>query len=212
MNNNLIGLVIGAVVVVGGGYLAYNSFSGPGDDAKEEIVLGGSEGQNATFASLLARKTNLICTFEHKDGSNISSGTVYIADEAKRIRGDFTIEQGGAGPMEAHMIRDDGYNHMWGSFAPQGMKTKVTEEDEKKLFSTKDGGGISDDVTFNCQPWKVDAGKFSLPSGVTFMDVSAQVNQVNSQLDSVRAQQCAACSQAPAGTPREQCLTALGCN
>lgn len=214
-NTAVIAIVLVALVV--GGYVAYSNFSRSNSETisgtKPESMTNEDLIKGDTFASLLARKMNLKCTFEHNDGTNVSSGTVYLADGSKRISGDFTIQQSGASPMEAHVIRSDGYNHMWGDFNPQsGVKTKISKEEENKLFSTKDGGGIAEDTIFDCVPWSVDESKFAIPSNITFMDVSAQMEQVNTQLDNVRAQQCAACLQAPEGTPREQCLTAMKCN
>jgi len=213
MNNTFLLLAVGAIVVVGGGYFLFSNSSGSntGESMMEESASG-------TFASLIARGQNLECTFEHNDGTNVSSGTVYLANGATRIRGNFTIEQSGAGPMEAHMIRDGGYNYIWGSFYPQGIKSKVSAEEEGKLFSTKEGSGIDEDTTFDCKPWNVNASVFSLPSGVGFMDMSMQMggedmNNTLGDLDAIKAQQCASgvCNQAPEGVARQQCLQALGC-
>ena len=206
MNNPLIVLLIGAVVAVGG-YFLYASFSAPSEGAPER---GAMQDTSGTFASLMASGRNLECMFEHNDGTNVSSGIVYMTGGAARIRGDFNITQSGAGAMEAHMVRDGGYSYVWGSFYPQGIKTKVTAEGEAKLFD-KDGA-VDEDTTFRCKDWRVDSSKFSLPSTVVFADVSAQVEQIDNVMGGMKAQQCAACNQLPAGSGREQCLQALSCN
>ena len=217
MNNTIIALAVGAVVIAGGGYYMYtNSGSGTEGPGVEQGEV--NQAASGTFASLIARGQNLECTFEHNDGTNVSSGTVYLANGAKRIRGDFTIQQSGAGSMEAHMVRDDGYNYIWGSFYPQGMKSKVTAEEEGKLFSTKDGGSIDEDTTFDCKPWKVDEHMFSRPTNIEFIELNVQMGQMDSgktinDLEAIKKQQCntQVCDQAPEGIPRQQCLQALGC-
>src|SRR3989344_1294254 len=218
MNKITIALVVGVVVIAGGGYYMYtNSGSGTEGPGVEQGEVNQAAG--GTLASLIARGQNLECTFEHNDGANISSGTVYLANGAKRIRGDFSIQQSGAGPMEAHMVRDGGYNYIWGSFYPQGIKSKVTAEEEGKLFSAKNGGGIDEDTTFDCKPWNVDGGKFSRPTNIEFMEINVQAGQMDSgktinDLEAIKKQQCdtRVCDQAPEGIPRQQCLQALGCN
>lgn len=210
-NNVLLLFIIGVVVVAGGGYFLVSNTGGGGGESgdamrEEQVGTGGS----GTLASLMASRQNLECTFEHRDGANVTSGTVYMTGGAERMRGDFTLEQGSAEAMEAHMIRTGGYNYVWGSFFPQGIKSKVTAENEGKLFDD-DEGGIDEDTTFDCASWRVDNSKFSLPSGVEFMDISKQIEQIDSAMEEVMSQQCAACDQVPAGAAREQCLQALGC-
>lgn len=209
---NPIFLVVLGILVIGGFYLMFSPQPGDIIQVEENDVTNGS------FSSLILWKKNLECTFEHNDGTNVSSGTVYLADGAVRIRGNFIIQQSGAKPMEAHLIRDDGYNYLWGSSFPQGMKSRVTAEEQSKLFSSKDGNGIDEDTTFNCKVWKVDASVFSRPSNIEFMEIGIQPGTMNrgktiNDLDAIKKQQCDAkvCDQAPEGIPRQQCLQALGC-
>lgn len=212
MNNILIGLV--AVVVIGGGaYVALQKMGSGEEKASENMALEQSAGEQAatrgTFAQLMLSGQPLECTFEHDDGTNKSSGTVYMANGGERLRGDFTIEQSGAGPMEAHMVRDGGYNYIWGSFYPQGVKAAVTLENKDKLFEEKDGTStIDEDTSFECRPWSVNASAFALPSDVEFLDIAAQMETMMK----TQGVSCSMCDQAPAGAAREQCLMALGCN
>lgn len=219
MKNTLLAITIGAVVLVGGGYLAYTNFSNPDPNGDVATVENQpmEEDASGTFASFIARGQNLECTFEQNDGTNVSSGTVYLANGAKQIRGNFTMHQNGAGPTEAHVIRDGGYNYLWGSMFPQGIKSAVTAEEQGKLFSTK-SGGIDEDTSFNCKPWKVDKSLFSRPGNIEFNELTIQTGQKDSgltidDLERVKKQECDAkvCDQAPEGIPRQQCLQALGC-
>lgn len=219
MKNTILALTIGAVILVGGGYLAYTNFSNPnpsGDVATKENQKTEKD-ITGTFASFIARGQNLECTFEQNDGINVSSGRVYLANDAKQIRGDFIMQQSGVGPAEAHMIRDGGYNYLWGSMFPQGIKSVVTAEEQGKLFSTKNGD-IDEDTTFNCKPWTVDGSIFSRPGNIEFHELNIKAGQMDSgltidDLETVKKQECDAkvCNQAPEGIPRQQCLQALGC-
>lgn len=186
MKNKVIAIVVGAVLVLGGGYYAYTKFSGKSaynsedfraQESTKETDSTNTKGVKGTFASVVARGENLMCTFEYNDGTNITSGTIYIADSAKRIRGDFNIEKSAAGSMQATLIRVDGYNHIWSSSLTQGVKVKVAAEEESRLFSGKDGG-LDENTEFDCKSWTLDSSKFTLPAGVNFMDASAQMPQV----------------------------------
>lgn len=187
MKTKLVAIIVGAAVVVGGGYFVYTKFTlqNVSGTAGNSTAQTGNVNSNAntntsgtsssgTFASLIARGENLMCTFEYNDGANITAGTVYMADKAKHIRGDFDIKKSPAGPMKITLVRTDGYNHIWGSAFPQGFKTKVTAEEENRLFSAQNGG-VSENTVFNCSAWTVDASKFTLPSGTTFIDASVQM-------------------------------------
>lgn len=217
--NNILLLVVGAVVVVGGGYFLYTNMSGGsgGETMMEEEHVDSGERASGTLAALMASGQNLECTFSYDDGTNVSSGTVYMTAGASRIRGDFNITESAGGAMEVHMIRDGGYNYLWGSALPQGIKTKITVENEGKLFDSETGS-VDENTQFDCFAWDVDESKFRLPAGVEFMDLSAAVPSmqgapsIQEGRSNMKDIQCSACDQAPAGAAREQCRLALGCN
>lgn len=173
-----VALVVGAIVVLGGGYFAYTKFSGKSagnsvaQKSVKENTIATNKTEKGTFAALVARGEDLKCTFEYNDGANSSSGTIYITDSGKRVRGDFNVKKSAGGAMQATLVRVDGYNHIWSSVFSQGVKTKVVAGDETKLLSAKDGG-VDENTEFDCTSWTVDASKFTLPEGVKFMDMSA---------------------------------------
>jgi hypothetical protein len=207
MQNLYIAILIGGAVAAGGGYVAYQQYQAPEEPEGETEEMTAAE-MRGTFAAMLALGQNLVCTFEHDDGENVSSGTVYMADGAARIRGDFNVVASAGGPMEASMVRVDGYNYLWGSFMESGVKVKVTEEDEGKLFSDESDVEIDENTDFDCDLWNVDASKFNLPSDVEFIDIAAQMEAT---IGASLGGQCSTCDMAPAGAAREQCKAALGC-
>lgn len=229
MSTNLIIGILAVVAVAGSGvYVVAHpeimaSITG-GSSMQDNMMEGENKSASVgnTFANIVALGQAVTCTFNHNDNAgNVSSGTVYMTGGAAQIRGDFTIKQSAGGPMEAHLVRTDGYNYIWGSFYPQGVKSKVVNNTE--LMSDKQNGGISDDTEFSCQAWNVDNSKFVVPTSVQFMEVNASVDAsagVNvggagvsgsaSGSASVKTQQCAACASLPTGS-KEQCLAALAC-
>lgn len=224
MSTNIIIGIVAALAVVGGGtYVAMNPeivANLSGSAQVEENTNTEHEGASvgSTFAQLLGLNQNVVCTFSRDDGKgNASSGTVYMTAGGAKIRGDFTVTS----PIQTngYFIRTDGYNYMWSDAMPQGVKSKVINEAE--LMSDAEAASVDPDTKFACQAWAVDSSKFTLPSGIEFMEVTASANvdasvtapgaSVNaSGSASVKAQQCAACGSLPAGA-KEQCLAALSC-
>jgi hypothetical protein len=155
------------------------------------------------------------CTFNYDDEGNMTDGTVYLS--GKKMRGDFSFTQNGGKIMNSHVIRDDVYGYTWLDGQKQGTKIKIEtsdeitkdDEDEKdgKLFALDDK-----EVDYDCKPWNVDSSMLIPPTDVEFQDISAQVEKIQETTNQLNESRCASCNQAPAGTAREQCLQALGCN
>lgn len=206
MSAKAIGIILGVLVVGGGIYIATSN------DGEKVVTEESSDKTISTFGELVARGEAVTCTFEHNDGTNVTEGTVYIADRAEKIRGDFTLRQGDGEPMEGHIIRDESYNYVWGSFYEQGIKTKVTEENQEQLFEDAENDATIDENTeFTCNTWNVDESKFEIPTDVEFVDFSAQMEAHMEAVGEMQGINCSACDQVPAGAPREQCLQSLGC-
>lgn len=219
-NSSILATILVIVALVTGGYWFYttNNAAQPEVAGEDRSAEQASVGQ--TFAQLMGMGQSLECTYEYNDGTNVSSGVVYIADGGERIRGDFTFTQSDAGPMEMHMLRADGYNHMWGSAMPQGIKTQVTAENRAQLFDNTQSAAVNENTQYKCTAWTVNEGTFTLPAGVQFMDIgdvtkmmgAPKIGEANIQGSTggdIKAMQCAACDQA--GPARDQCRQALGC-
>ncbi len=210
MNKTLIAIIV-IILILGGGYFvwknmgdreAVNDTAGSIEETNTE-----SEASGGTFASVLRSGSNVECTFTQGEGPTTSSGQMYISNRGEEIRGDFTLAIDGE-PQEAHMIRTGGWNYLWGSFSPQGIKMQVTEENREKIFEGE-SANIPDDVQYDCNSWNVDQSKFSVPSDVEFVDISAQIGTGADASVDMKSAQCAACEQA--GPARAECRVALQC-
>ncbi len=216
----IFGIIFGIIAVV----LGYWLLSGQGSpEMSKEGATQESASVGRTFAQLLGMGQSLKCTYEYNDGTNVSSGTMYMADSGERLRGEFNFTQSGLGAMQMSMVRVDGYNYMWGSAMPQGIKTKVTEENRAQLFDNADANATAiNNTEYKCESWNADASMFAVPTNVQFMDMGdlgkmmgnpkigeATVQADGSATTDIKAMQCAACEQA--GPAREQCRQALGC-
>lgn len=205
MNIKLLAGIVGGLLVLGGAYyfLSGNNESAENAPQKEESI-------KSRFASLVQSGQSYECTFKYNDGENVSSGTVYMAGGAERLRGDFSVTDNAAGAMEVHMIRDGGYNYLWGSTMPQGIKMAVTNDE--MLFEGETNSPVNEDVDYECRAWNVDNDKFELPSGIEFQDMTAfQANMEASVGADAAANQCQACDMIGDANAKASCKAAMGC-
>ncbi len=217
----IVGIILVIVALLAGNWFyASNEAYAPG---QESDTNSNESATGKTFAQLLGMGQSQKCTYEYNDGSNVSSGTMYMTGGGERIRGEFTVTQSGAGAMQMNMVRADGYNYMWGSSMPQGIKTKVTEENRAQLFDAADANAAAlNNTQYTCESWSADSGMFAVPTNVQFMDMDDMMKMMGAPkigeatriegaaTADVKAMQCAACEQA--GSAKEQCRQALGCN
>ena len=163
-----------------------------------------------TIGDLLKNGRNLTCAFDQADNGAAVDGQIFVAGQGQRIRGDFTLIQPDNVPINAHIVRDGGFNYFWSDEMPQGTKFPV---DERETAEPKDGARqevLDETFNYNCRPWVVTPSVFDLPADKEFVDISQQINQINSATEEVQQAQCSACNQL-AGSARTQCLQALGC-
>lgn len=212
--------IVAVLVVIGGAvyFSGHSKGTGDGQDTKNDIALSGS----GTLRNLLSFGQNVKCTFTNSNELGTSSGTVYVADRGNRVRGDFSFT-GSQGTFESHMILRDQKNHVWGSGLPQGMIIPIPDDqDAADADLSADSDSASPDfdqnVMYDCDTWSVNESMFDLPAGVEFVEVGNMMPPVpvNAETGSNGvpdfSDKCGLCQQAPAGTPREQCLQAYGCN
>lgn len=177
-----------------------------------------SESHSGTLSSLLRLGQNYTCTYDTIDSAgNVTNGTVYVAASGDKFSGSFNVSQLGEDDVTTYVIRDGTYNYMWTSASVDGYKTRI-EGNETQFFGGDSAGntstGISEDDTYNfdCRPWTVDDTRFVPPTTIDFVDLSAQIEEMQEQVQDTLQAQCTTCEQIPDATARAACLQNLGCN
>jgi hypothetical protein len=215
----LAAIFLGVAVVSGGTYLVLNNAAKVGDEGgekKAETYTGGSN----TLRGLLTLGENVTCTFSSQiEGSGTTEGVVFVSDG--KMRGDFNIEQNGS-TFQSHVIIRDEKMYAWnvsgdGTFAYE-FDFADLEGRDTVVSNSSNNVSLDERVDYDCNPWSVDASKFSLPAGIDFqkyedmfnagLDVSGSVGGGVSGSDS----QCATCEQILDENVKAQCLAALSCN
>lgn len=168
MNKNIvIGLVVVIAVVVGG-WLVWGDKMGGSVTPNEPFTATGS------LDELLARGGNYKCTFTHESAAASSKGTVYIAGEGKKIRGDFSsLVPVINTDVASHMIRDGEWVYTWSEMMPQGFKAKAVEgQGSKEAALSGQGFDANQSYNYNCEPWVVEVSQFTVPTNITFTELA----------------------------------------
>lgn len=172
----VIGIV--AVVVLGGGYLAYSNLGGSSSSEKSlyapatdtESASTPAEGKKMSIESYIKQGGTHVCTVTQNAGGIESKGTLYIAGE--KIGGEFSSVVQGM-DINTYLIVKDGYSYVWTSLMPNvGFKSVTVMKDSNSGASTETSGSYGWDASkigdYDCKPWTLNASKFVLPSSVTF--------------------------------------------
>ena len=201
--NWIIGLVIAAVVVVGGGYVlmsgGYSMEEGGVTVATGDVTGDGAEDTAAakemdkstpklmekvsftgSWMDLVKRGGTYVCEVDHSSAVDVSSGMVYVS--GTDVRGDFTSKTA-AGTVTSSMLKKGDMVYVWGGGMPQGVKMQATMMEGSAGASTGTSGQVVDakqEYGWNCTPTTPDASKFALPKGIEFMDVSAMMQGMGS--------------------------------
>lgn len=220
MNNKLL-LIVG--LVIAGAVGAFLFFKKPATDGTLMSGTGTGQAISANFKQLLAMGQDYHCTFDSADEQGMTTaGEVYVADQGKKLSGEFMTESTDDTTVQSNVIYDGEYSYIWSSSMTQGYKMKIDPEDES-LFggdqaeSDQKTFDDSEPVNFNCETWRVDNNAFVPPSNIEFIDMSAQMEMMMQQMPQATGVQgdapqanCAVCDQVP-GEAKAQCLSAMGC-
>ena len=169
--NLIVGLVVGAVVIVGSGYYLMtksSSFTGDSKRASQEQTAQAGK-FSGSFASLAARGGSWKCTVDSSTAQSVSSGVTYVS--GGNVRADFSTKVQGYGTVDAHVLVNGQDVYSWSSVMPKGIKTKMVAQGSGGTATSGQGMDANQAYSYDCQPWTPDASTFALPTGVSFMTV-----------------------------------------
>lgn len=176
MNNTWL-IIVGILVLVVAGYYFWGGEAETQNTESEVTEETTNEERKLTLKDLFFMGEDFQCEFSYEDGTNKSSGVMYLAESGERIRVDFDVESSAAGATDGNIIRKDNFSYLWSSAMEQGIKVAITEENKQDLFAGGQEGTIDENTEFDCVAWVEDSSVFELPAGVEFMDMSAMTAQ-----------------------------------
>jgi hypothetical protein len=179
----IVAAIIVVILILAGAYYILGKSQKPQDEKTAvQATEAPSAEQSGSIKSLLAMGKDAVCDVSYTVEQNQTSGKVYVS--GKKMSSDFSIKTSDGKTMDSHMIQDETYIYSWSSAIPQGTKMKV-ETVTASPTPTKTGQpaslNIDQQVQYKCSPWGVDSSKFTPPSNVQFLDISAMTKVPGAQ-------------------------------
>jgi hypothetical protein len=212
--------LVGVVLV--GGIVAFamkksdTSQNGENSDPTQTAPIGMTEG--ATLKDLIATNGSNKCTFSETVANSQNSGTIYINDE--KMRGDFVTVASGQ-TINSHMIVINETSYVWSDMATQGIKMSFAKLAAQASSSASTNTqsktvDINQRLNYDCSNWSADASVFSLPSNITFTDLSSLVPSASGSAGastgaSTNSYQCSACNSITDANGKAQCKALYKC-
>lgn len=195
MSKTTLTYIVGGAIVLGVGIAGYMLMQPGMEFEVQENSVNTAREAGAGMATGKMSMKNLVaagvsqkCTFNESNDISQSSGTVYIANG--KMRGDFdSMAQGIA--VKSHMIVDGEYSYVWTPDTNQGFKMSITAGESTGASGSSVTQGqqtvdYNQELAYSCEPWTADSSRFSLPSGVVFMDMSTMMRDAQSGLPTGR--------------------------
>ncbi len=179
-------IIVAIVAAIGtGGYYAAKSSNQSKvrtereqDTTSSENSVQGTTTTSVSVRNLLGLGKSLSCSFTRADGSNTTSGTVYISGADGHLRGDFTTTLKSGNTVESHMIQKDNKSYLWSSAqGKQGIVMNMSGGPSmmQSTTSAQSSVNIDEALDYRCSDWTADASRFKTPSTVIFTDFSAMM-------------------------------------
>lgn len=113
-----------------------------------------------SIQSLIALRTDLICSISESKGATKRSGTVYIANDM--MRGDFFTT------TAISMIDNGTELYAWKSGNTQGIELSAVKSVDNAAIAIWGAIDPTENLNYICHPWIVNPDFFTLPMGIIF--------------------------------------------
>ncbi len=193
MNKTLLYVIIAVVVIGGVGFFLMN----------QPVSTNTDQATPQSLKELLASQNPQQCAFDQSTEGAAATGKVFVSNG--KMRGDFTSLVNNQG-VESHMIVRDNTAYVWSSLANQGFKMST----ENMMNGTTTSVDMNQRFDYTCSGWTEDSTAFTLPTTITFSDMSAMMDQMMVS-SSATVNQCGLCDKIPDAAAKAQCRTSLNC-
>jgi hypothetical protein len=141
------------------------------ENANVNANLGVNANAKSSLRSLFGLGRSTKCTFTNTTADVSSSGTIYLGANGD-MHGEFESKVGTQDAISSHMIVKNGVSFVWSG--TQGMKMSATSTaDASAEAQTKQYVDLDAQMDYDCSAWTRDESKFTVPTGVNFVDFDA---------------------------------------
>jgi hypothetical protein len=147
------------------------------ETATEEADLAGV----GSFGTLFARGQALQCDFTAEDEAGRTTGTFYTDGERFSTNARHTYE---GVTTETQAIYDTDFMYVWGEGPDGEMAVKLPTPDVNEMegevgddSASREFIDLDEQVSYDCQPWRVDQSLFVPPADREFEDLAAMMQE-----------------------------------
>lgn len=206
-------VIIAVVVTHMGGSPSSSNSASTGNQVESASTTAAPE---MSLSDLFAAGTSQKCIVS----TGGAQGTVYVT--SGHMRGDFT-ENTATGTVTSHMITDGKTAYVWTSAMAQGMSMSFSSMSSMSAQAQAHGSSAPDPAAkanYSCNPWSVDQSEFTLPTNITFTDMSAMMGAAAGASAGASAgtgasaggsNMCAMCNSISNASQKASCLSAMHC-
>ena len=188
--------------------------------AEENKPVG--EALSGSIADLLAKGRSIRCDLAAKADDAITSGTTYVANG--KFRSDYKMKVAGSADILAYSLSDGTWLFSWSDAYPeQAAKFKMADLNQTGTKTEAEQKGTENynaKFDYKCFDWPVDESLFVPPTGITFKDYSAILQQAKeaqqrgsaaagSTVD--KSTMCKSCDALQSQQAKDGCRKSLGC-
>ena len=125
-----------------------------------------------SLRSLLGLGQSTKCTFSNTVADVSSSGTIYLGADGD-MRGEFESKVGTQAAVSSNMIVKDGVTFTWSGTQGVKMTTAGAGADANAQAQANKYVDMDAQMDYDCSAWTRDESKFTVPTGVNFVDFDA---------------------------------------
>jgi hypothetical protein len=207
MKTSTILFLVGSIVIIGGGALAFTMMTKPAADIAEstinqEVTVETTPSEAMTgSASILSLMSNIQdksmeCTFVFTDTKMRSEGTGFFIKGKSRVDMLYTDEKNLQ--VASYMIMDKALDSMYvwtlADGEQTGIKMSISENEKMAAQMSANTPGVDTtskpeqispetDVQYACKPWLPDTTVFIPPAGVAFTDMSEMTKMMGEMMN-----------------------------
>lgn len=213
MNKGIFIAIIALFLLTGIGLFLYSQnkpTTNTAPSTTSENAPATTDSRQGTFWELASAGKNLECSFSFASSNATTNGTAYVS--GAKLRTDVVTSAGGQ-TVNTYMIKDGDYIYTWNSNVNQGIKMKFDQATAPSPTTSATAApstqapDLSQSYQYDCKDWNVDDSKFTLPTNIQFMDISAQ----GSQAGGAKVNACSTCDKLTDEAAKAACKKALNC-
>lgn len=184
MNKNILYWIIGIIIVILV-IMLVSSLGQKGPASTDGSVQPAQPAASAVRQSihdLIASGATKTCTFSIAPTASTSgmSGTIYLA--SGDMRGDFVTTDTAGKATNAHMIIASGTDYLWTDTNAKGVKVAWSVAASSTILSDRPGSvNVNEPADYSCTSATPDQSQFTLPTTISFTDVTSMVKSYNSK-------------------------------